>query len=68
MFMDLLVMRAIGRGLQIIAAIGMIVYGIVFCSKKQDDDEMAQKAQRNGKTYIFLGIAWLAFVVIRMFI
>ena len=66
--MDPFVMRAVGRGLQIVAAIGFIIYGIVLCSKKQDDAEKAQQAQKNGKTYIFLGIAWLAFVLIRMFI
>lgn len=61
-------MRAVGRGLQIVAAIGFIIYGVILCSKKQDDAEKAQKAQKNGKTYIFLGVVWLAFVLIRMFL
>ena len=61
-------MLAIGRVLQIVASIGFIIYGIILCSKKQDDAEKARKAQKNGKTYIFLGVAWIAFVLIRMFL
>lgn len=66
--MDPILMRAVGRGLQIVAAIGMIVYGIVLSSKKQDSEEKTQKSQKNGRTCIWLGILWIIFVLIRMFI
>ena len=60
--MDLLVMRAIGRGLQIIAAIGMIIYGIVILSRNNDDEKFRQR----GRTYIWIGVLWLAFVIYRL--
>ena len=34
--MDILMMRLLGRILMIIGALGLIVYGIVFITKKQD--------------------------------
>ena len=54
--MDLLVVRAIGRGLMIVGAICMIINGIVLSSKKQDSEEKTQKSQKDGRRSILLGI------------
>lgn len=66
--MDLLVMRAIGRGLMIVAAIGMIIYGIVLSLKKQESEEKSLKLQKDGRRSILLGIVWLVLVLIYMFV
>lgn len=60
--MDILMMRLLGRILMIVGALVLIVYGIVLITKKQDDKEKQQQANKNGKRYIWLGIMWLVLV------
>lgn len=66
--MDILMMRLLGRILMIVGALVLIVYGIVLITKKQDDKEKQQQANKNGKRYIWLGIMWLGVVIVYILI
>lgn len=61
-------MRLLGRILMIVGALVLIVYGIVLITKKQDDKEKQQQANKNGKRYIWLGIMWLGVVIVYILI
>jgi uncharacterized membrane protein len=64
--MDPFVMRAVGRGLQVVAAIGLIIYGIVLMVKHQGDEEKEQKAYKRGKACIWGGIVILGLLILRI--
>lgn len=66
--MDPFVMRAVGRGLQVVAAIGLIIYGIVLMVKHQGDEEKEQKASKRGKACIWGGIVILGLLILRIMI